>query len=77
MCHSTGQILGCVYTICSYNQTSTIFLHNSQWITLPIQSCLVLYFFCAIIIIIIIIIAIIIIIIIIIIIHCPMKYNYF
>ena len=23
------------------------FLHNSQWITFPIQSCLVLYFFCA------------------------------
>ena len=44
--HSPGQTLGCTYTICSYGQTS-IFLHNSQWITFPTQSSLVLYLFCA------------------------------
>ena len=40
MCHFLGQVLGCAYTICSYGQIS-------QWITLPTQSCLVLYSFCA------------------------------
>ena len=41
--HSSGQMLSCAYTICSYFN----FLHNSQWITLPHQSRLVLYSFCA------------------------------
>ena len=38
--HSLGQVLGCAYTIYSYGQISI-------WITLPTQSCLVLYSFCA------------------------------
>ena len=41
--HSPGQMLDCAYTICLYSN----FLHNYQWITLPTQSCLVLYSFCA------------------------------
>ena len=43
--HSLGQILGCTYTICSLSNFN--FLHSSRWITLPTQSCLVLYSFCA------------------------------
>ena len=46
VCDSPEQILGCAYTICSYGQIS-ISSHNSQWITLPAQSCLVLYSYCA------------------------------
>ena len=38
------QVLGCGYTICWYGQISN-FLHNSQCIALPTQSCLVLYSF--------------------------------
>ena len=41
---SPGQFLGCAYTICSYVLN---LLHNSLWIILPTQSCLVLYDFCA------------------------------
>ena len=32
---------------CIYVWSNLNFLHNSQWITLPTQSCLVLYSFCA------------------------------
>ena len=39
-------MLGCAYTICSDGQISD-FLRIGQWITLPSQSCLALYFFCA------------------------------
>ena len=46
VCHSLGQVLGCAYTICRV-WSNLNFLHISQWITLPTQSCLVLYSFCA------------------------------
>ena len=35
----------CIYNLFTWSNLN--FLHNSQWITLPRQSCLVLYFFCA------------------------------
>ena len=38
VCYSQGQMLNCAYTN---------FLHNSQWITQPTQTCLFLYSFCA------------------------------
>ena len=40
--YSLGQILGCAYTLCMVK-----FQFLAQWITLPIQLCLVLYSFCA------------------------------
>ena len=46
MSHSPERILGCIYTICSI-WSNFSFLHNSQLITLPTQSCLVLYSPCA------------------------------
>ena len=42
VCHSLGQLLGCAYTICSYGQIKNFF-HISLWITLPTQSCLVIW----------------------------------
>ena len=39
-----GWIQNCAYTSCFYGQIHS-FLHNSQWITLPTQLWLVLYFF--------------------------------
>ena len=44
--HFPGQILSCVYLVVWSNLN---FLHNSRWIIMPTQSCLVLYFFCTII----------------------------
>ena len=41
MFHSPEQIFVCAYIICSY------FIHNSQWITFPTLSCLVLCSFWA------------------------------
>ena len=35
----------CIYHLFAWS--NPIFLHNSQWITLPTQSCLALYSFCA------------------------------
>ena len=46
VCHSSGLMLGFAYTIL-FIWWNFNFLHNSQWITLPTQSCLVLYSFCA------------------------------
>ena len=43
--HSTGQILNYTHTIYLFGQIE-IPLHNCHWITLPTQSCLVLYTFC-------------------------------
>ena len=43
--HFPGWVLVCAYTIWQYGQISD--LHNSQLITFPTQSCLVLYSFCA------------------------------
>ena len=44
--HSLGLILVCKYAICVV-WSDFSFLHNSQWISFTIQSCLVLYSFCA------------------------------
>ena len=45
VCHFLGQLLGCVYHLFVWSNLN--FLHISQWITLPTQSCLVSYSFCA------------------------------
>ena len=42
-----GEVLGCVYTICSFAWSKLNSLHISRWIPLPTQSCLLLYSFCA------------------------------
>ena len=43
--HSLGQILLCINHCFVWSKIN--FLHNSQHITLPTQSCLILYYICA------------------------------
>ena len=46
VCYFLGKVLGCAYTFFFVGSNSN-FLHIFQWITLPSQLCLVLYYFCA------------------------------
>ena len=46
LCISFSKTDFCLYIYYLALWVNFNFLHNSQWITFPIQSCLVLYFFC-------------------------------
>ena len=46
-CFSFSKRDACLCLYHSFVWSNWNFLHNSQWITLPIQSCLILFTFCA------------------------------